>query len=141
MGGTIGININKKQKHMKNKLELVNHNKNGKVTNRGRRKIAVDLPKGNSFTISQLVEANPQIECRATIYTRVGEMVKAKILTKTKEVLQTGTVGKPGTLYWKTGAWNSRQALLARNKARASQKKLASVPAVDLTPAPEPVTA
>lgn len=126
---------------MKNKLELVNRNKNGKVTNRGRRKIAVELPKGNSFTITEIFKTNPGVKCRATIYTRVDEMIKAKLLKETKEVALTGTVGKPGTIYWKMGAWNSRQALLARNKARASQKKLASVPAVDLTPAPEPVTA
>jgi len=135
----ISHNIGKQQnknKNMDTKALLQNKSKNGKPSTRGRKRIPIELPKSTKFTISAILAANPQIKCRPTVYSRVNEMVKGGLLKRTSDTEETGKVGKPGFFYWKMGAWKSFQALKASNKTKG--KKLATVPAVDLTPVEAP---
>ena len=112
---------------------MENKNKNTKSVKRGRGRPRkeIKLPKSNKFTISDIFAANTgNVKCRLTIYTRVAELVKAKTLKETAETLETGKVGKPGTIFYKMAAWNKLQ------HGRASRKvtKLAKAAPVQLKP-------
>ena len=101
-------------------------NANNEVRGRGRPRKEVKLPKGNKFTITAILAANPVV-CRPTIYNRVAEMVENETLKITNEKVETGKVGKPAAIYWRMSAWNS-----IRNLQKS--KRAAKTPVVELTP-------
>jgi hypothetical protein len=107
-------------------------NANKEVHGRGRPRKEIKLPKGNKFTISAILAANPEVKCLPTIYKRVAEMVENKTLKSTNERVETGKAGKPASIFWRMSAWNS-----IRNLQKT--KKLAKTPVVELAPVEVPV--
>jgi hypothetical protein len=105
---------------------------------RGRPQVyAIKFP-GNKGTINTVQQAN-KVECRATVVARFKNWVKEGYLVASDQLVKEGKRGRYSTVYWKAGAWKAFLAMQKRNKDKS--KKLDTVPAVDLTPAPEPVTA
>jgi hypothetical protein len=110
-------------------------NKSNEVRGRGRPRKELVYPKGR-FTVNDLVELNPQIKCRLSLYTRCDELVKQKVLRYTGETIKTGGVGKPLFEFQTMAAYRN-----ARNRKRNNKlRKLENV-SVDLTPAPVLATA
>lgn len=107
---------------------------------RGRPQVYEIKFPGNKGTINTVQKAN-KVTCRATVVARFNNWVKEGYLVASDQLVKEGKRGRYSTVYWKAGAWKAYQAMQKRNKANAKSKKLATVPAVDLTPAPEPVTA
>ncbi len=114
-------------------------NKSVKSVKRGRKHIALTLPKTARFTITDIMAVNEAAGnkvCRLTVYNQINDgtlQIKA-----TKDTKETGTVGKPGTYFIRTALWEKN-----RQAAKAKRTK-ATAPTVDLTPAPAaevPVTA
>jgi hypothetical protein len=100
----------------------------------GRPRKEVKLPLGQ-FTTNDLIPLNPEITCRLTLYTRLKEKVKDRIVRDTGYVLA-GKVGKPLTIYQRVSSYRASKA----RKAAAKARKLAGM-VVDLTPASAPVAA
>jgi hypothetical protein len=65
----------------------------------GRPRKALKLPRSRHFTVSDIHKLNRKtIKCRLTIYTRVGELVKEKVLRLTGDTITSAGkngVGKP----------------------------------------------
>ena len=99
----------------------------------GRPRKELKLPLGK-FTVNDLIPLNPEIKCRLTLYTRVGELVSNRTVRNTGEVLA-GKVGKQLDIFQRVSSY---RAIKAR-KAAAKARNLANV-VVDITPAPAPVT-
>ncbi len=104
---------------------------------RGRPAIVLNYPQTGTFTPNTLVEMNPHVKCRLSIYHAMQRMVKAKILRYTGKTVKTGGPGKPLLELQSMAAY---RAARAKRKARRTAK-LASIPPVDISPAPQPVIA
>lgn len=109
-----------------------------KVT-RGRPRKELKYPVAGKFTVNDLVPLNKHIECRLSIYTRIGELVKKGVLRYTGKTEPTGGVGKPLDIFESMANYRRARSVKATMKAR----KLAALAPVTLAPAPaaEPVTA
>ena len=111
---------------------------------RGRPAIVLNYPKTGKFTVSKLVELNPHVTCRLSIYTHAKKLVKQGVLRYTGNTIKTGGVGKPLDEFQSMAAYRQNRAKKAARRAA----KLAKV-TVDITPVvpvttpvdPEPVTA
>lgn len=70
-----------------------------KETIMGRPVKAIKLPRSRHFTVSDIHKLNRQtVKCRLTIYTRVGELIKDKVLRFTGDTITSAGkngVGKP----------------------------------------------
>lgn len=118
------------------------HQKNKKLFRysgrRGRPAIVLNYPRTGKFTVNTLVEMNPHVECRLSIYNSLAKLTtgKNKVIRYTGKTVKTGGVGKPLAEMQSMVAYRSNQNKKAARKAA----KLPNV-TVDLTPAPVPVTA
>lgn len=117
------------------KSKSVKSNKSNKSVKgtRGRKPLEVKRPKSKQFTVNDVIAANPTGDgfiCRATADKAIRKWRKTGEVSKTKETLPTGGVGKPATIFQFTG-------VTVKAKAKAAPKTdLASTPAVDVTPVP-----
>jgi hypothetical protein len=96
---------------------------------RGRPRKELSYPKGR-FTVNDLIPLNTHIECRLSIYTRCYELVKQGVLRYTGKAIA-GKVGKPLDEFQTMASYRNSRS----QKRNAKLRKLANVPAVDLTPA------
>lgn len=115
---------------------------------RGRPAIVLAYPKTGTFTANDLVAMNPHVKCRLSIYNKIDEMAtgRNKVLRYTGNTVKVkATPDNPtgaGKPLWELQSMVAYRANRNRKAARRASK-LASVPPVDLTPAPvaEPVAA
>jgi len=105
-----------------------------KTGKRGRPAIILNFPRGK-FTVNDLVELNPHVKCRLSIYNHAKKLVKKGILRYTGETVKTGGVGKPLNVFQTMASYRASRTLKARNKAT----KLAKV-TVNLAPETAPET-
>ena len=104
---------------------------------RGRPALPLVLPESKKFTISDILAANPTVKARLTIYNQIDAGTLE--IHATGEVAErTGLPGKPGDLFMRLSDWKRSQSAKKAAKVAAKNRKakLASVPTVDLTPAP-----
>jgi hypothetical protein len=144
----------------------MNKNQN-EVVKRGRPPVALVLPRSCEFTVNDLMERNNV--CRLTAYNHLKELSVGKNseLYRSEITRPTGSVGKPMDVFFKralitpeiqadidtreaeaVSARRKRSAIKAA-KARKSTtpkkhktpkaRKLVNSPAIEMTPAPEPV--
>jgi len=97
---------------------------------RGRPQIILNYPKQGKFTANDLVELNPHVKCRLSVYTHAYKLVNKGVLRYTGKTIKTGTVGKPLDEMESMANFRRVRSLKRTNKLR----KLANA-TVDLTPA------
>lgn len=107
------------------------------MANRGRPTLSVKLPKSAQFTMNDLVNANPHITCRLTLYTKRNELLEAKRIVKLALKRKTGGVGKSLDVYENVAVVQAAKKAKATVKAKMAKAKTA--PVVDMTAAPAPV--
>jgi len=106
-----------------------------KTGKRGRPQIILNYPPQGKFTINKLVELNPHVTCRLSLYTHVKKLIKKGVLRYTGQTVKTGGVGKPLDILESMANFRRARSVKAAMKAR----KLASVPPVDLDSVPASV--
>lgn len=78
-------------------------NKNSNTVRRGRPSFPVNISSlPEKFTVNDLREANPQITCRLSLYTKRSRLLQKRYIRLTKATVPTGGVGKPLAVYTKT---------------------------------------
>lgn len=109
------------------------------MANRGRPTLSVKLPKSAQFTMNDLVNANPHITCRLTLYTKRNELLEAKRIVKLALKRKTGGVGKSLDVYENVAVVQAAKKAKATVKAKMAKAKAKTAPVVDMTAAPAPV--
>lgn len=107
--------------------------KNKTKRGRGAPEKPMNLPRGK-FTINDVVQLNPQLKCRLSVYNKVKKLIAAKIVRPTGLVIVQG-VGKPLDEFESMA--NYRRNVKRRQQSK-EKAKLAKLEPVDLTPKPEP---
>lgn len=103
-----------------------------KTGKRGRPSIVLNFPKGGTFTVNDLVDLNPHVKCRLSVYTHTEKLVKRGVLRYTGKTIPTGGVGKPLDELQTMASYRNART----QKRNAKLRKLATVAPVDLAPAP-----
>lgn len=89
---------------------------------RGRPVKPLTLPEMSRFTLNDVRAVNPHIVCRLSLYTKIGELIRSKVIRKTRETQPTGGVGKPLRIFITSAAFNRSQGA----KQAAKTRKLAA---------------
>jgi hypothetical protein len=92
---------------------------------RGRPVKPLALPEMSRFTLNDVRAVNPHIVCRLSLYTKVKELVRTKVIRKTRDTQHTGGVGKPLRVFITATAYNRLQGA-----KRAAQTRKAKAQAV-----------
>ena len=99
---------------------------------RGRPALPFNLPGASRFTVNDCVAANPQIDCRLTIYTKLGKLTASRKIRLTGETVPSSgenSVGKPLAVYQTMTSYRISRALKARAKTRKNSTAPAEVTA------------